>query len=290
MASLLMLLPPVPIFLYLIILFILIHIPPYLSSDDNYANCTSSYDCGDINNIGFPFWGERRPEWCGHPLLQLNCVHGLTYIAIENVTYRVLEAKPDNHTLRIARTDYFQGLCPSKLVNTSLDQGLFVYGSENKNLTLFYNCHDSNGLPSIPGFFNCFPNGTSNQYFYAQFEALGPPPMICSTSVVVPYLYDIAEDWAKIQGAIQDGFFVRWIAGVDECEGCRRSGGACGYDWNSKQTITCYCRDQSSFPGFKTCPSPPSVNAPPQDDRVLPPSGMSKMHCQLTFSLFETNS
>ncbi|XLT56059.1 hypothetical protein HN873_048663 [Arachis hypogaea] len=116
MDSLLVILLP-----HLIFFLIMIQIPPYLSSnDDNYRGCANApYDCGEINNIGFPFWGGNRPKQCGHPLLQLNCDsdHGFTtYIIIKSMRYQVLEAYPENQTMKIARVDYFEGLCPSKAV------------------------------------------------------------------------------------------------------------------------------------------------------------------------------
>nr|XP_025650505.1 LEAF RUST 10 DISEASE-RESISTANCE LOCUS RECEPTOR-LIKE PROTEIN KINASE-like 2.1 [Arachis hypogaea] len=284
MASLLVMLLP-----HLMILLIMIQIPPYLSSnDDNYTSCADTrYDCGKINNIGFPFWGGNRPKQCGHPLLQLNCDpdhDSTTYITIKNMTYRVLEAYSENQTMKIARVDYFEGLCPSKPVNTSLDFELFDYGPGNKNLTLFYHCSLNNGLPnSIPGFLNCFSNRTSNEYFYARPEALGAPPssVVCTTSVFIPLLLQLDVEveltWNNIEGAIQNGFLVKWIGSVTECFKCMNSGGACGYDWNSKQA-TCYCKDESNYSNLgdgliKTCDS--SATSPPhQDDHVLPNSGM----------------
>ncbi|MED6136544.1 hypothetical protein PIB30_057027 [Stylosanthes scabra] len=286
MASLLvMLLPPNLILLYLMILLIMIQIPPYLSSNDdnNYTSCANTtYDCGVINNIGFPFWGGNRPKWCGHPLLQLNCDHhGLaTYLTIKGMRYQVLEADMENRTMKIARVDYFEGLCPSKPVNTTLDFDLFEYGPGNKNLTLFYHCSFNNGFSN---FLNCFSNGTSSEHFYAQPQDLGAPPsaLICSTEVFVPiFLLQFDEgdlSWNKIEGAIQNGFMVRWIEGVEECVKCMNSGGACGYDWNSNQS-TCYCKDQfnSSYLGdriIKTCD--PSALAPPHQDDHGPSSDKS---------------
>lgn len=269
-----MLFPPIPILQYITLL-ILIQTPSYLSSNDKYTDCASLYDCGKITNIGFPFWGENRPKGCGHPLLHLNCHNSITYITIKDVEYQVLEAIPDNQILRMARVDYFQGLCPSKFLNTSLDPELFVYNSEDKNLTLFYGCLGSNDFPSFSGHVNCFLNGTSDEYFYTQFGAQGPP-VFCTTSVVVPVSISLQNinDFTYIQEAIREGFSVRWIAGIEECVECEKSGGVCGYDWSSNQT-TCYCRDQSTDSVTKTCTtnSTPNDKASPQS-RVPPVQGM----------------
>ncbi|QHN78317.1 hypothetical protein HN51_055551 [Arachis hypogaea] len=92
---------------------------------------------------------------------------------------------------------------------------------------------------------------TSNEYFYARPEALGAPPssIVCTTSVFIPLMLQYDEGdlpWNKIEGAIQNGFLVRWIASVAECLKCMNSGGACGYDWSSSQA-TCYCKDESNY-------------------------------------------
>ncbi|XP_061337380.1 LEAF RUST 10 DISEASE-RESISTANCE LOCUS RECEPTOR-LIKE PROTEIN KINASE-like 1.3 [Gastrolobium bilobum] len=216
------------------------------------------YNCGKLRNISFPFWGEDRPNECGHPLLHLNCTNDQTYISINDIKYKVLDANQDNQTLRIARVDYLQDLCPLKFLNTTLDPELFVYGPNYTNITFFYGCHESNPFLNFsPGRFPCTMNiGSINVYVYTQFEALGPS-MLCNTSVVVPVqvtlsLLDIGNV-TKIQGALTDGFEVRWIAGVVECEDCKKSGGVCGYDLNSNQA-TCYCKSSDS--GSITCPSP----------------------------------
>ncbi|KAJ1443222.1 Wall-associated receptor kinase, C-terminal [Sesbania bispinosa] len=268
MASLLILLPPIPILiLQFIILLILIQIPPYLSSDD-YRVCSNNlFSCGgNITNIGFPFWGGDRPDRCGHPLLHLTCEGNISYITIKDVKYKVLEANPKESTLRITRVDYlyFEGLCPSKLVNTTLDTKLFVYGSDSeyKNLTLFYGCPASNPFssPAI-GRLPCFTNGDFGEFVYTQFGSFGPP-LSCKESVVVPVspLWIDINDFIKTQEAIRAGFVVRWIAGIEQCENCKKSGGGvCGYDGNSNQTTCYYCNDQSCSNFSPDTKAPPST-------------------------------
>ncbi|XP_027351476.1 LEAF RUST 10 DISEASE-RESISTANCE LOCUS RECEPTOR-LIKE PROTEIN KINASE-like 2.5 [Abrus precatorius] len=215
--------------------------------------------CGNIRNIGFPFWGDNRPSWCGHPSLHLICMKNISYITIHNVNYQVLVANPIEHTMKITRVDYLQlqGICPSKLFNTSLDTELFVYGSEDKHLTLFYGC-----TPSNAGLLPCNLNGAID-YVYPQF-GFSPPPMFCKASVVVPVspsLVDI-RDFTNIQKAIRDGFMVKWIAGIEECEKCVKSDGICGYDSKSNQPT---CSNSS-----------PDAKAPPPSQEP-PPPGMAKI-------------
>ncbi|XP_027358751.1 LEAF RUST 10 DISEASE-RESISTANCE LOCUS RECEPTOR-LIKE PROTEIN KINASE-like 1.3 [Abrus precatorius] len=205
---------------------------------------------------------------CGHPLLLLNCQYDQTYIYINNVKYQVLVANPDNHTLRIARVDYLQGLCPQQYLNTTLPPELFVYGQNYKNLYFFYDCN-SNAYPSYNiARFPCTKNGVVSEFVYPQFEAQNPP-MRCATSVVVPVSVSLLDAWnlTKIQEALSDGFEVRWMAGVEECNKCENSSGVCGY-LNSNQP-TCYCKSSDS--GSTTCSlTIPTAKEPQEQAPALP--------------------
>jgi hypothetical protein len=231
--------------LQLIILLKLIQIPLYFSSNEG---CENLFTCRNITNIGFPFWGGNRPKECGYPLLNLSCIKNISYITINDVEYQVLGADHNLQTLRITREDYLQeGLCPPKHVSTTLDTDLFVYGPNYINLTLFYGCPASINFPSPSGRFPCHSNGYSDDFVYAWFGPnIGHLAFPCQENMTVPVfnsLFDVSNI-AKVQSAIKDGFVVRWIAGIDDCVKCQKSGGFCGYDSISKQT-TCYCRDQS---------------------------------------------
>ena len=229
-------LPLITILHHSIIFLVLINIPSCLSSIDA---CNNLISCGKITNIGFPFWGKNRPKECGHPLMQLMCENETSYITIKDVQYQVLEANPESHTLKITREDYLQDLCQPKHVSTSLDTQLYVYETPYKNLTLSYGCTpSSNSLP--PTFIPC--NETLGENVYSQIGSL--PLVSCKTSVVVPVPLSLVEidDFTKVHEAITEGFVVRWVEGVEECEKCERSGGVCGIEGSSQQT-TCYCRD-----------------------------------------------
>jgi len=227
-------LPLITILHHSIIILILINIPSCSSSNDAYMNCQNLISCGKITNIGFPFWGKNRPKECGHPLMQLTCQNEIGYINIKGVQYQVLEANPDSHTLKITREDYLQDLCQPKHVSTTLDTQIYVYDSSYNNLTLSYACNSS------PIYIPC--NETSGEKVYPLFGSL--PPVSCQTSVVVPVplsLVDIGT-FNTVHQAIKEGFVVRWIVGVEDCDRCERSGGVCGIEGSSQQT-TCYCSD-----------------------------------------------
>ncbi|CAJ1843393.1 unnamed protein product [Sphenostylis stenocarpa] len=246
---------------HLIIFLVLIKIPSCLSSNDDYMNCANFITCGSIN-ISFPFWGENRPKECGHPLMELSCKNAISYITIKGVTYRVLDANPDSHTLTITRVDFLLDLCQPNYVSTNLDYELYVHESLYKNLTLFYGCT----FPSSFHATNISCNNERGENVYSQFGSLPPrPPMSCHASVVVPVPPSLTEnniDFIKVHAAIRDGFVVRWIVGIEDCGNCERLGGVCGIDWSSLQT-TCYCKNG-------TCSNfSPDVKASPGTSKLV---------------------
>ncbi|KOM28523.1 hypothetical protein LR48_Vigan549s007800 [Vigna angularis] len=231
-------LPLITIFHHSIIFLLLFKLPSCLSSNRTHSNCANLISCGQIRNIGFPFWGGNRPRECGHPLMELICENEISYITIKDVKYQVLEANPDSHTLKITRQDYSIDLCQPNQVSTSLDTQLYVYESPYNNLTLSYGCTPSEFQP--PTYIRC--NGTtSGETIYSQLGSISP--VSCKTSVVVPVPLSFQEidSFFHVYRAIKEGFVVRWIIGGEECDKCEKSGGECGFEGSSQQT--CYCRD-----------------------------------------------
>ncbi|XP_054787707.1 LEAF RUST 10 DISEASE-RESISTANCE LOCUS RECEPTOR-LIKE PROTEIN KINASE-like 1.3 isoform X3 [Prosopis cineraria] len=225
-----------------ITLSLLPRISSYSITNDYHKACSARYDCGKISNVGFPFWGHGRPEGCGYPDLYLNCSEGSTFITIQRVRYLVLEANPDQHILRIVRfEDYSQNLCPNQLVSTSLDPLVFENVPETKYLTFLYGC------PLIPSIsylqLPCRKNGFGNPFGYVVLDHIPEIFASCSASVVVPVEVSPSEidSFASsiVQGILNKGFRVKWIAGIAECAECQRTGGVCGYDLGSNQP-TCY--------------------------------------------------
>ncbi|XP_028804493.1 LEAF RUST 10 DISEASE-RESISTANCE LOCUS RECEPTOR-LIKE PROTEIN KINASE-like 2.7 [Neltuma alba] len=224
--------------------------PSYSITYGNYTACSTLYNCGNIKNVGFPFWGQGRPEGCGYPELYLHCSAGSTFITIRSVSYLVLNADPDQHIMTIARFDYGQNLCPNQLLNTSLDPQLFENVPETKNLTLFYGCPPS--IPLVnPLRFICPKDWFDHSYGYVLPDNVPEISVLCSTSVVVPVkaptsLADLRV-LSIVQRMLNDGFEIKWIPGIVECDECQKRGGVCGYDWGSNKT-TCYNRRGNSTP------------------------------------------
>jgi hypothetical protein len=250
--------------LVFVIFMVFVEVPVSLCSHDSYSSCSSPFNCGHITDLSYPFWGDGRPDACGHPDLKLNCSENIATIEIMNVTYRVLDADHSTKILKIVREDYLVGgFCSPDFVNTTLDSEFFDYGPGSYfNITLLYGCPTAN----IPPLFTCNIDGIANKGGCIIDGAHGPG--LCAKSVVVPVLathYQDIGNWPIIEDAIKVGFDVKWKEGAD-CSACTGSKGVCGYDL-SKNQPTCYCRNQSN--GL-TCAA-----AAPQAPTTISPSGMS---------------
>uniref|UniRef100_A0A2N9I0E4 non-specific serine/threonine protein kinase n=1 Tax=Fagus sylvatica TaxID=28930 RepID=A0A2N9I0E4_FAGSY len=80
--------------------------PSYCIDDELFVQCGRTYDCGDIKNISFPFWGDDRSQYCGLPGFQLECHDGkYPIIRFEELEFRVLHINTFLHTMSIARLD-----------------------------------------------------------------------------------------------------------------------------------------------------------------------------------------
>ncbi|XP_058009318.1 LEAF RUST 10 DISEASE-RESISTANCE LOCUS RECEPTOR-LIKE PROTEIN KINASE-like 1.3 isoform X2 [Hevea brasiliensis] len=252
--------PTMPLIFIITIMFLC---PLFVSAvDERHQNCTATFDCGNITNIGYPFWGSNRPDYCGHPKFWLNCTDQEALITIKNLTYQALEVNSEAYNLKVARRDYIGGICPNLLLNTTLDFSFFSYASDIQNITLYYGCPQLpsflNPLAGIPGLstqFTCTLNNSDSGGFYltrnlGNFSAtilnnLGS----CANRVIVPATQSsvstlesgLTQDNLVI--ALEKGFGLQWDANNSVCETCNLSGGSCGYN-TSTSLFACYCADQ----------------------------------------------
>ncbi|XP_059451277.1 LEAF RUST 10 DISEASE-RESISTANCE LOCUS RECEPTOR-LIKE PROTEIN KINASE-like 2.7 [Corylus avellana] len=227
--------------LVFLILLVSVQVPVSLCSYDWYSSCNNRFNCGDnITDVGYPFWGDGRPDGCGNPDLKLNCVHNITSIKIMKLKYRVLGFDPSAKSLKILREDFLDGVCSPVFVDTSLDSELFEYGLGYVDIKLVYGCPDSTNYPPI---FSCTVNGTADKGVYIEPDV----PVVCAKSVVVPVLatrYKDIGNLSRIEDVIKEGFDVKWKEDP-ACIACTGSKGVCGYDQITTQT-TCYYPNQSN--------------------------------------------
>ncbi|KAK6151013.1 hypothetical protein DH2020_015945 [Rehmannia glutinosa] len=222
--------------------------------DPQYETCRQPFQCGNISEIGYPFWGGDRPESCGYPGFQLICRGDILLLNINSLSYRVLAVNNRTQTLRVSRDDLSNTLCPRLLFNTTLNFNLFDFSSaaNDQNVTLYYGC-GLNTLPlptpTAPNQFNCDVNGTNSWSFYLSRDASGlGNGVVCSSNISVPVNQAAAQALANptttttriLQDALANGFWIQWSAENDNCNICALSGGLCGHNLDSG-SFACYC-------------------------------------------------
>ncbi|GAV85556.1 Pkinase domain-containing protein/GUB_WAK_bind domain-containing protein/WAK_assoc domain-containing protein [Cephalotus follicularis] len=247
--------------IFMIITIILTHAPISVSADEQYANCSMSFQCGNISDIGYPFYGANRPSYCGYPGFGLDCDGDTPDIEIMSQSYQVLDINSESRTLKVARADYVNDLCPTFLVNTTLNLTIFNYSSDTQNLVIYYGC------PTIPNQFetiglssqfNCSINDTDiSGYFVTRNITVSALADIadalasCDNNLVVPIFQSSLESLEinptpeNLITALDDGFGLLWNANESFCDSCKESGGQCGHDPSSSE-FACYCPDKPS--------------------------------------------
>ncbi|KAG6659814.1 hypothetical protein CIPAW_03G062400, partial [Carya illinoinensis] len=231
--------------LFLIKFLVFVDLPVSLCAYDWYSSCSNNrFNCGKITNVGYPFWGDARPDACGHPDLKLNCAKDITTIEIKRLTYRVLAVNESTKILKIVRDDYWGGICSPRLENTSLDHDLFDYGPGYLNITLEYGCTLLLQFDQMAIRFSCPINGSTGAIIY-YLSSIPDLVGACKYNVKVPVVASAAAaainltEEALIE-AIDGGFMLEWNASNGICDGCQRSGGLCGFN-TSTNAFACHC-------------------------------------------------
>ncbi|KAL2329520.1 hypothetical protein Fmac_017101 [Flemingia macrophylla] len=266
-------LPPTIFFSFFGLTIILNQIPTTsCAADVHYMRCSSSFQCANLKNLSYPFWGSSRPQYCGHPAFKLQCTGEVAMLTIMSDNYKVLEVNDSDHRLKVVRNDYWNNTCPTRLRNITIGCTFFGYGSDSQNLTLYYDCPAS-PFPqpdSLSPRFNCSVNSTQMiNYFVVErmLENAGLSEILgtCKSRVVVPILESDAESLEtnstaeNLKATLDNGFGVEWNANNSLCHECQNSGGHCGYNPSSSE-FACYCKDGSFTSSCKSASLPPHAS------------------------------
>ncbi|PIA33388.1 hypothetical protein AQUCO_04100074v1 [Aquilegia coerulea] len=227
-----------------------INIPMFLGEDDyRYTSCNSTFECGNIISVEYPFWGGKRPSHCGYPDFKLECLEdGDTRIDV-NSRFRVLDINQENQTLRLTRRDVSGDLCSLRPANTSFNLDKLHYAPYDVNFTICYGCPSTNRSP-----LSCKLNNsdlfTSIHTAISSRLEQNPFYTSCRLCIEIPILQEaidrrrfdplIVEDASIVLEVLRDGFDVQYDGNVTYCSDCKNSGGQCGYDWTSRQ-FNCFC-------------------------------------------------
>ncbi|XP_022759275.1 LEAF RUST 10 DISEASE-RESISTANCE LOCUS RECEPTOR-LIKE PROTEIN KINASE-like 2.1 [Durio zibethinus] len=259
---------------FMIISLILILTPQSVFADDgNISSCSARFSCGNIQKIGYPFWGLDRPESCGYPGFRLNCSQNISKITINSATYKVLNIYNSTQVLQVARVSYSDSICPTYLINSTFTTSPFENNRDTLEIRLYYGCQPLKvprleNLPGISRQFKCKINTTNvtgyyvtrkiTETYFGSFATLISTSLAsCNNSVIIPVLYSEVQlleanrDSDTLQEALKAGFVLHWSANDTFCNPCLYSGGQCGHNLNSGGFV-CYCSD-GSHPDV--CPS-----------------------------------
>ena len=230
--------------------------PSYCIDNELFEQCGRTYDCGDIKNISFPFWGGNRSQYCGLPGFLLECNDNeYSIIRFEELEFRVLDINKSHHIMTIARLDLWNiATCPQKYFNTTLDFNIFDYVSAtDQNLTLFYDCSSRVNIPARNRFTCSLGVGGTDKYNnYFVDESLSSIELReltvgCHTNIKVPILRTATINESEggvptLQKVLNQGFDVDYLRDLSLiCSACEGSGGKCGS--NFAQGFACFCRD-----------------------------------------------
>ncbi|XP_017406182.1 LEAF RUST 10 DISEASE-RESISTANCE LOCUS RECEPTOR-LIKE PROTEIN KINASE-like 2.1 isoform X2 [Vigna angularis] len=225
--------------------------PTYASSDaEQYAAC-EPFSCGKFNNISYPFWSKDQPGYCGHPKFKLDCQQDNATIDIMSQTFQVIDMnKKSNKVLTIARLDLLADPCTKDYVNVKLDPEFFIYTSNDDEYTLLYDCGSlgyTSGSVNFGGAiaFNC-PIGGQDAFFVKNTEGVNLISLGCKNSINVSVLREAVKNDSVVGNVLARGFEVGW-SGVneDECDGCTKTSGRCGYN-SSTSGFICLCPNHQS--------------------------------------------
>ncbi|XP_010279338.1 PREDICTED: LEAF RUST 10 DISEASE-RESISTANCE LOCUS RECEPTOR-LIKE PROTEIN KINASE-like 1.2 isoform X2 [Nelumbo nucifera] len=255
------------LFLFTAIVFLSIEVPSALCGDDpQYLNCNRTFDCGNVQGVGYPFWGDGRPSYCGPPEFRLVCGNNnLTSIEIMSQSYRVLQIDTRNRILKVARVDVLDdGICKTQPVNTSLNFTPFTSIPSDLYMNLFYGCSLGSGgqgypYDKIPAKVSCPYNGDPTEVLYIidqvpihedYSSSSGVFRWSCKAGVSLPVppiptemLVNNIE--SNLSQVIRQGFQLGWNLSDASCTECWQSSGQCGYN-STLNRATCFCRHGSS--------------------------------------------
>ncbi|PWA75742.1 hypothetical protein CTI12_AA240870 [Artemisia annua] len=238
---------------------IILSLLPILSLGQNvqqFNNCsTKLYSCGPtVRWIGYPFWGQDRPSYCGLNEFHLVCIDNVTTLTINNTTFRVLSIEQSNTKITLASNDIWaQGPEPNvcllrqheSLYNTTFEYTVFSYiPDEFLLLGVYFSCLEDNDDPiPVKNRLNC--SGDINGR--VSFIDYGTNSLVCDSEIRVPVLRMLFDEFNRetmpVEEMILQGFPMEYrVDGAGICSRCESSGGTCWSSLNSS-VPSCLCSD-----------------------------------------------
>ncbi|KAF8080816.1 hypothetical protein N665_0921s0010, partial [Sinapis alba] len=219
------------------LLFSLFHHLSCASTKKELGWCEAIFECGNIT-AGFPFSGGSRPQFCGHPSLELHCYNNKTSIIITNHLYDVLHIDQTSKTLRLAKAELGGHFCTATFTTTTLPPEIFELSPTSQSLTVYYLCDRNYRYSSS---YTCPDRGpvsvSKNLDYHKSCQD--------SFTINVPKSYVPEEkelNLKYLENALHEGFDVKVKINEQTCEECVSSHGICGF----KNTTQICCKNDSS--------------------------------------------
>ncbi|XP_020208492.1 LEAF RUST 10 DISEASE-RESISTANCE LOCUS RECEPTOR-LIKE PROTEIN KINASE-like 1.2 isoform X2 [Cajanus cajan] len=209
------------------LLVMLTTLPQSFSEFDHSVCKDSFYNCGKLQNISYPFWGQNRSSECGGgETFQLTChdAHNTSSIQIGSQNFTVIEAR--NDSMRV-RAELGHDVCslPSENIYVNPTQFLYLESPSVYNITIFHHCRYLAYNSSEYELYS-FPCGDNSfSYYFADFmepdeELINELSRLCKGRLHVPtdaHPEDYAGDArVALEKVLEKGFVVKYNVG-EEC-------------------------------------------------------------------------
>ncbi|XP_021776404.1 LEAF RUST 10 DISEASE-RESISTANCE LOCUS RECEPTOR-LIKE PROTEIN KINASE-like 1.2 [Chenopodium quinoa] len=225
-----------------------------------YAACSLKYSCGEVQNIGYPFWGDNRPKFCGDPNLKLICRNNSKYPVLNvfqghahsYMKFNVSAINMSSHTMVVSQYELLDH-CYSDSSNRALSYStLLKPASGYSNIRLFYNCNNCNVTQH-----NSFSCNKSNSDFIGYNNSFDAAyyfgkKRLCSCRNNFTFVVDtkVLDELKNTNASLLTTFEnnptieLEYTANFTACSKCEESGGRCGSSGDpSEDKFVCYCQD-----------------------------------------------
>ncbi|XP_021749551.1 LEAF RUST 10 DISEASE-RESISTANCE LOCUS RECEPTOR-LIKE PROTEIN KINASE-like 1.2 isoform X2 [Chenopodium quinoa] len=210
---------------------------------DHYFKDCKPIVCGSIT-ISYPFYilGLQK-SYCGQQGFEVTCnSKSHLIINLSNDTYAIQEISYEYQSMNILNTAFIDASfnCTLGIHSFTLDENRFKFACIHSEVFLLQDCN--NKVKSSIGEYkeeSCISNNKSSGNLigiYAQGRNLSQFAGKCKKVVSVPYE---GRNLTDIDGAIRNGVQLKWNA--TSCVECAKSGGRCGYHYETSLQMQCFC-------------------------------------------------
>ncbi|CAL4955065.1 unnamed protein product [Urochloa decumbens] len=230
--------------------------------------CSDFVTCGD-HVVHYPFSLNSSASYCGYPGLGLVCEdnNATLILPVKSHRYRVFSIDYARHTVYVSDADAEDGeypVCPRLHVNLTIDyaSSWLQPAPSDSNITFLYNCKKNASWSSAVELIGCQGDGNKRSYVLPDGVVTGAEAYEyeCEEVVVAPVLGVHKERMLGPPGSpapangsvgvgvgdvVRAGFELMYNAHSQQCGGCERSGGWCGYRHNQAKAggkeFACFC-------------------------------------------------